>query len=751
MNIILIILLVAVLFIPLWALFSSGGEKDNAAPALPSEEQAFRRRSADKELEKTFPDEEKQTRRKEDRRRQADRAPQNELIPTEEDFSLPFTPKDVIPENSPFGIYQRTLKNAEVYMKKGDFDTARSIYEGVLDRVGDSDIRDRLEENLDYINNYHQILSKRNEVRRQEMLTAKPQEIRLTMEGSGNLAETLQTTLLQRPPVDVNEIVDKLSERLGNLAPDTTQIAENAVRRYKNDILQMRSELNEMSGIKEQLRIANEEQMRSDRAEAARLREELERIHAESETGTASPEDNAVSQQKLEEREAAIREDIRRREDENRILRDRMEIMQNDISRLRDEGSRSTADQGPGPDRGQNSEEIARLKSELSSMKEEIRRQAASGADAMKDLAGSMREAIDSLAPSLSDIARKGPAIPQNDDLEKMKGNIEALSPLLKENAERSKTESETLGDIAGAMKKSMDTLAPILKESAEKTKNGTDALGDIAGAMKESMESLAPILKDQAVKAEQELLDKKKEDEKKDDFQLIDEYIHGPKYDEPSDEDVMEKILNDAVKEQKKKDAAERKKEKKSEPENAVSEETKDEPEKKLRSQDRKKEKEEEDLKEDFELVSDYMRGPDEGEPTDEEVMEKILKDTMKPRDAGSRMSQGSPGRERGRDFPQPQKQRRELPILRVSYNFSRLPDEFTLSTDKNYLEFSFYKFKPLLEKAADLVKRRKVKDAVNYYKVVMDQDIPQEFKDMLGQNIKDLNEYLSKYYTTE
>jgi hypothetical protein len=41
-------------------------------------------------------------------------------------------------------------------------------------------------------------------------------------------------------------------------------------------------------------------------------------------------------------------------------------------------------------------------------------------------------------------------------------------------------------------------------------------------------------------------------------------------------------------------------------------------------------------------------------------------------------------------------------------------------------------------------------MKDAINYYKVVMDQDIPHEFKEMLSQNIKDLNEYLTKYYTS-
>jgi hypothetical protein len=93
----------------------------------------------------------------------------------------------------------------------------------------------------------------------------------------------------------------------------------------------------------------------------------------------------------------------------------------------------------------------------------------------------------------------------------------------------------------------------------------------------------------------------------------------------------------------------------------------------------------------------------------------------------------------------------RRELPILKVSYDFSKLPDEFSLSKDQNILQFSFYKYKPMLEKANELIKIRNVRDAINYYNVVKEQNIPPEFKVMLNKNIGELTEYIEKYLSTE
>lgn len=724
MNILLIVLGVAILLIPLWVLFGSSGEEEKPAAAPVPEEKTFRRRAADKELEKEFPDEEKERRgRGEDRRRRAD-APASDLTPVENDFKLPFAPAEVIPENSAFDVYRRTLKNADVYMQKGDFDTARSIYEGVLDRVGDSEVRDRLEENLSYMNNYHQILSKRAEVKRQQQASAKPQEIRLTLEGADTLADRLQIGIApEKPPIDVNEIVDRISEKLTSVAPDASRIAENSIQKYRDELQQVKSQLQGMTAIREQLRRMNEEKMAQDYEQIQSLKSELANVLREAEQEKAEKkglaeklQSGSVTEEMLREQEERIRRDIRQREDENSLLRERLDFMREEMERLREDSQRTgeleeKIEQSmaqPSSDGQDKNEEIERLKAELSGLKRELRERNDAEASSMRELAESMKQTIDTIKSSQ-------PAPVHRDD----------AVPLPDASASRSE-EDAAIRDIAEA-----------IRQSAESTQATTENLESLTEAMKEGMNSLAPILQNQAEKAEELLAEKKLEQEKKDDFQLIDEFINGPKYDEPTDDDVMEKILNDAMREQKKKEDAEKKKK-----DSAAEQESEAKADEEQAHKD--------EIKNDFELVSDYMRGPDEVEPTDEEVMEKIIADAMKGRDF---RGGGSPAarREQGYEAPQPQRRRKELPILRVSYNFSRLPDEFTLSTDKNYLEYSFYKYKPLLEKASDLVKRRKVKDAVNYYKVVMDQDIPQEFKEMLGQNIHDLNEYLTKYYTSD
>ena len=85
------------------------------------------------------------------------------------------------------------------------------------------------------------------------------------------------------------------------------------------------------------------------------------------------------------------------------------------------------------------------------------------------------------------------------------------------------------------------------------------------------------------------------------------------------------------------------------------------------------------------------------------------------------------------------------------MSFDFKKLPDEFSLSREKNILEYSFYKYKPMLQKADEFIKHRQVRDAINYYKVVADQNIPVEFKAMIRKNIRDLTEYLEKYLSSE
>jgi hypothetical protein len=169
------------------------------------------------------------------------------------------------------------------------------------------------------------------------------------------------------------------------------------------------------------------------------------------------------------------------------------------------------------------------------------------------------------------------------------------------------------------------------------------------------------------------------------------------------------------------------------------------------------------------FELLKDYDRDTDGDALSDEEIFEKILRD-----DKGKGKEDfeilGEKKERRDESFTTPdeidmrqqedasfyrkllsttKRKKKELPILKVSYDFSKLPDEIGLSREKNIIEYAFYKYKPMLEKANEYIKKRKVRDAINYYKVVMSQNIPPEFKSMIRKNLNDLTEYLEKYLT--
>jgi hypothetical protein len=181
------------------------------------------------------------------------------------------------------------------------------------------------------------------------------------------------------------------------------------------------------------------------------------------------------------------------------------------------------------------------------------------------------------------------------------------------------------------------------------------------------------------------------------------------------------------------------------------------------------------EDEDEEFELLSEHQEEEDIEDPSDElsddDVFLKILGDEKK-KGMGAIEILGDRKRESeysydltdeefekkqreeeefyGKFLRHERRKKKELPILKVTYDFSRLPDEFSLSRDKNILEYAFYKYKPLLEKANEYINKRLIKDAINYYKVVMSQNLPPEFKSMIRKNINDLIEYLEKYFAT-
>ncbi len=87
------------------------------------------------------------------------------------------------------------------------------------------------------------------------------------------------------------------------------------------------------------------------------------------------------------------------------------------------------------------------------------------------------------------------------------------------------------------------------------------------------------------------------------------------------------------------------------------------------------------------------------------------------------------------------------DAPFLTLTYDFSKIPDSFKLSQDYHTMEYAYYKYKPMLIKAQQFTRRKMLKNALNYYRVIKSQNIPPEFKRMINRNINDITEYLEKF----
>lgn len=91
------------------------------------------------------------------------------------------------------------------------------------------------------------------------------------------------------------------------------------------------------------------------------------------------------------------------------------------------------------------------------------------------------------------------------------------------------------------------------------------------------------------------------------------------------------------------------------------------------------------------------------------------------------------------------------ESPYIKLTYDFNKLPYESLLSRDNQIFEYAYYKYKPMLERAWEFVRRRQLKKALNYYRTIADQPIPSELKDMILTNIKDINQYMEKFLRSD
>ena len=86
---------------------------------------------------------------------------------------------------------------------------------------------------------------------------------------------------------------------------------------------------------------------------------------------------------------------------------------------------------------------------------------------------------------------------------------------------------------------------------------------------------------------------------------------------------------------------------------------------------------------------------------------------------------------------------------FLELTYDFTRIPNSFHLSSNHHLLEYLYYRYKPMLVKAQHFVRLRQLGKALDYYRTINDQNIPPELKAMINHNIKDVTDYLKNYMT--
>ncbi len=255
MNIVLIITLLTIILILIWALF--GKEEIKAEQAkTPEPDILLRRRASDREIEESFPDERKSYRRR------SDMQELEKISAVDSDFNLPYSIDEIIPESSGFRIYRRTIANAEIYAKKGDFATAVSLYEGVNARINDLETNHKIDSNITYLRRYREHLTekKKRQIAPESFGEKKPREIRLSLDGPLSIPDNIQIgiTTPPQPPmsIDINNIAEEITRRLkeGKIIPSddgqvlsTEEMAKKKeLDRYVSDIERLEKKITDL-------------------------------------------------------------------------------------------------------------------------------------------------------------------------------------------------------------------------------------------------------------------------------------------------------------------------------------------------------------------------------------------------------------------------------------------------------------------------------------------------------------------------
>jgi len=691
MNIILIIILFAILMIIAWAIFGNKNGTVTETKTSPEKEQVdepekiLRRRSADRAIEKEFPAE----------KLSADSS--QEYAHDRDDASgqiqLPFPANDIIADGSRFKLYKRALINSEIYAKRGDIETAVSLFKGVKDRILDSDIKSKIESNINYLNHFRH---RRDEDFKKKIDSAssglQPGELRLKIDGP--VPQTINIGIPDKSIINTDEIIQKLSEQitkeLGTLKTDIERLKTHKEDRFDLDDYAEFSKLqNEFRNMKERLKELTDERVDTLK-ELNELRELKEDDTEKIRTEDLSPENNEILK--------GIRKEI---------------------------------------------DNLSGLKHSLDSLHNKIENMSNFQIPESKTQPSIIQAKYDSPIPIHFD---PKPVIELLDRINQQKKEDRAETP-----QPHVKKITEAPSDDV-----SIDDLTTLEAE---------EILNDIA---EEIIPPEEPLFEEPEIKYEEPVTDKEK--------------LH-PAFEETpvKDEDLTDELSDDEI------EKFSREEEQEPEITEPVPKIKEPDLEKLARDKARaeeilkfEKEKEKEierhiDAEEDpndFDLLSDIGKIKDDSNLTDEDIFAKILKDDKNKNDDSAfeiigdiqkvdqevafndSMLNGRMKAEQDfyKKFIKADRiKKRELPILKVSYDFKKLPDEFSLSREKNILEYSFYKYKPMLEKADVFIKHRHVRDAINYYKVVLDQNIPVEFKAMIKKNIRDLTEYLEKYLTAE
>ncbi len=729
-----------------WAILGNRAESVLPPPPAPGNdkndepEKVLRRRSADRAIEKEFPEE------------KIESVSQQEGFTDRGDLSgqikLPFSANDIIPERSRFRLYKRALINSEIYAKKGDVETAISLFKGVKERILDDDIRSKIESNIDYLNRFRHRRDEDYKKRTEASLSMQqPGELRLKIDGP--VPQTINIGVPEKHLINTDEIISRLSEQiakeLGAVKSDIERLKSKPEEKLGlDDYAEFSNLQNELNSLKEQI-----EELTEERGETLKELEQL-RDQQLNEAGKPVSEENEILK------------DIRKEIDNLSQLKHSLDSLHNKVEEISASGvpeslSRPTIIQAkydapipvhfdPKP--------VLEILDKLNQYKKDERDKfedidVHSGATA-EDLTLEELDAINEQAPPVVEVLDEDELFPIDELPEAPQEREQDISfdDLTTLEADEILNEGPA---IEGDEKPQEETLFTEPETVAEELPEftGTEDKTETTGELFKEPQILAEEIKE-SIEEKLEDIAAELSDEEIDRFSAD---VSAP----PANEEITEteEIIETREPETSPKD------------EHHAEETLKLEKEKEIENHT-----DAEEDPNDFDLLSDIGKATDESTLTDDDIFEKILKDDRAKSDDSDFEIIGDihkdeqeisfndtilDGKKKAeqdfyRKFIKADRiKKRELPILRVSYDFKKLPDQFSLSREKNILEYSFYKYKPMLSKADEYIKQKRVRDAINYYRVVLDQNIPIEFKAMIKRNIRDLTEYLEKYLSTD